>query len=122
MADEPEPDMTIGELRTHVDTRFARTDQRFDEVDRRFTEIDQRFDEVDRRFTEVDRRFTEVDRRFDELERRIAAEHAETRRHFEVVAERLEGHLRLFAERGDVDHQRLEDHETRIRTLEKRRR
>jgi len=80
MADETEPEMTIGELKT------------------------------------------EVDRRFTKLEKRISDEGARTRRHFDVVAGRLEGHLRLFGERGDVDHQRLEDHETRIGALEKRQR
>jgi hypothetical protein len=70
----------------------------------------------------VDERFDQVDRRFNELERQMVRGHAETRRHFDMVAERLEGHFRLLAERGDVDHQRLEDHETRIRILEKRRR
>jgi hypothetical protein len=48
MADEPEPEMTIGELKT--------------QVDRRFTELDER----------------------------ISDEGARTRRHFDVVAERLE--------------------------------
>jgi len=75
MADERKPDMTIEELKTHVDERFAG-----------------------------------VDVRFKELDKRLGAEHIQTRRHFELVAERLEGYFRLLAERGDVDHQRLEDH------------
>ena len=94
MAVEREPAMTIGELKTHVDERFNQVDQRFAQVDQRLTA----------------------------LERQMVEGQAETRRHFDMVAERLEGHFRLLAERGGVDHQRLEDHETRIRTLEKRRR
>jgi hypothetical protein len=36
----------LGDLRVHLDARFA-------EVDRRFTEVDRRFDAVDRRFDEM---------------------------------------------------------------------
>jgi hypothetical protein len=115
MADDHEPEMTIRQLKIHVDSGFERVDQHFEWVD-------QRFDQVDRRFDQVDRRFTEIDERFEALEKRIAEEHATTRRHLDIVAERLEGHFRLLAEGGDVDHQRIENHETRIRTLEKRRR
>jgi hypothetical protein len=122
MADDHEPEMTIRELKIQVDSGFERVDQRFEWVDQRFEQVDRRFEQVDRRFDQVDRRFTGIDERFEALEKRIAEEHATTRRHFDIVAERLEGHFRLLAARGDVDHQRIENHETRIRTLEKRRR
>jgi hypothetical protein len=93
MADEPDPEMIIGELKTHVD-------QRFSSVDERFVGVDQRFDQIDQWFAQIDERFAQVDRRFEELERRIVAEHTETRRHSDVVAERLEGHVRLSPSAG----------------------
>jgi hypothetical protein len=101
MADESQSEMTIGELKTHVDERFAG---------------------IDRRFQEVDRRFEHIDQRFLDLEKRIAEEGVKTRRHFDIVAESFKTEFRLFGERGDADHQQLEDHERRIRALESRRR
>jgi hypothetical protein len=73
MADEAEREMTLGELKAHIDQR-------------------------------------------------IAEEGVKTRRHFDIVAESFKEQFRLFGERGDADHQRIEDHENRIRALENRRR
>jgi hypothetical protein len=36
----------LGDLRAHVDTRFADVNRRFDAVDRRFDGVDRRFDEM----------------------------------------------------------------------------
>jgi hypothetical protein len=71
----------------------------------------------------MDGRFADVDRRFDRLEARIEAHineaAAETRRHFDVIAESLRAEIRLRLEGTDT---RLDNHEQRIQALEKRRR
>ena len=36
----------LGDLRSHMDARFADVDKRFNEVDRRFDQVDLRFEEV----------------------------------------------------------------------------
>jgi hypothetical protein len=95
---EDMPDLTVRELKTEIEGRFA---------------------DVDRRFGEVDRRFTEVDRRFDRLEARMHEEHIETRRHFDVIAEQLRTDMKLMVEGC---YSRLDNHERRIQALEKRRR
>jgi exonuclease VII large subunit len=127
MPDEPTPDMpdlSVRELKTEMDDRFhelkSEMDDRFHELT---SEMDNRFTQVDRRFADVDRRFAEVDRRFDRLEThfeaRLRAEHIETRRHFDIVAESLRSEIRLRLEGSDA---RLDNHERRIQSLEKRRR
>ena len=53
---------------------------------------------LDRRFEAVDRRFSEMDRRFEELRTEMRASDADTRRHFDVVAEDLKSRIQLVAE------------------------
>ncbi|PYM72416.1 MAG: hypothetical protein DME10_12790, partial [Candidatus Rokuibacteriota bacterium] len=53
---------------------------------------------LDRRFDAVDRRFAEMDRRLDELRAEMRVGDAETRRHFDVVAEDLKSRIQLVAE------------------------
>jgi len=60
--------------------------------------LDRRFEAVDGRFEAVDRRFVEMDRRFEELRAEMRAGHAETRRHFDVMAEDLKSRIQLVAE------------------------
>ena len=93
-----------GELRSHMDRRFAEVDRQFAEVDRRFAELhgemdrqfaelynemDRRFaelrNEMDRRFAEMDRRFAEMDQRFAEVDRQFA----EVGQRFADIRERL---------------------------------
>ncbi len=62
-------------------------------LNRRFTEVDARFDAVDRRFTEVDARLDEM-----ATKQELREQQAETRRHFEVVAEGLRSEIRQVAE------------------------
>jgi hypothetical protein len=112
MADSNQEDMqdlSVRELKTDMDGRFRELK----------TELDGRFAEVGGRFADVDRRFAEVDRRFDRLEARMGEEHVETRRHFDVVAEQLRTEMKLIVEGC---YARLDNHERRIQTLEKRRR
>jgi hypothetical protein len=60
------------------------------EMDAAFRAVHERFETVNERFKTVDHRFSAIDQRFSELEARITAEGERTRRHFDIVAERLE--------------------------------
>jgi hypothetical protein len=55
--------------------------------------IGKKFDQVDQRFEVIDRRFEEVATKGE-----VRARQAETRRHFDVVAEGLRGQMLLLAE------------------------
>lgn len=85
-------------------------------IDQRINDVliaqDRRFDAVDRRFEQVDRRFEQVDRRFDE-DRRIAAGQ------FEAMQKRSD---ERFASMMTALVGRLDNHETRIRRIEKKER
>jgi hypothetical protein len=84
------------------------------------TEMDGRFHDVK---TEMDGRFselkTELNGRFADADRRSHEEHIETRRHFVDVAEQLRTDMKLMVEGC---YSRLDNHEQKIRALEKRRR
>jgi phage shock protein A len=62
-------------------------------IGRRFDDVDQRFEQVDRRFEQVDRRFEQVATKDEAL-----ALQKETRRHFDVVAERMQSQIQVVAE------------------------
>jgi hypothetical protein len=96
---EDMPDLSVRELKTDMDGRFH--DLR--------TEMDGGFRDLR----------TEMDGRFRGLETRITEAAAETRRHFDVIAESLRAEMRLRLEGTDT---RVDDHERRIQALEKRRR
>ena len=72
--------------------------ERLDNVDARFGGVDARFEQVDARFDKIDARFEQVDSTFSEMYRLIVQEGERTRRHFDVVAEGLEGRIRLGLE------------------------
>jgi len=55
--------------------------------------IGKKFDQVDQRFGAIDRRFEEVATKGE-----VRAQQAETRRHFDVVAEGLRGQMQLLVE------------------------
>ena len=136
--------MKVIELKNEMDAAFV-------QVRERFAEVDARFAQVDKRFAQVDERFAQVDARFDRLEVRLASEvaglreeireeGATTRRHFDVVAESLRSDIQLIAaglatnnailaaSRADniSEHTTfvgaLDDHELRLRVLERSRR
>ena len=100
-----------------VDERFARIDERFVGIDERFARIDERFVGIDERFARMDERFDRMDERFDP---RIREEHETTRRHFDVMVEKIEAAVRVVAE-GHI-HLRtvLDNHEVRLQAIEKR--
>jgi hypothetical protein len=101
--------MTIEELHRTVvegfrksDERFTRIDERFVGIDERFARIDERFDRVDERFDRVDAEFVKVREEMREfhtaVEARIREEHETTRRHFDVMVEKVEAAVRIVAE------------------------
>ena len=109
--------MTIDELHQtlvnglkSVDERFVANDGRFDGIDKRFDGIDERLDSIDARFVELR----------SDLEARIKEESVTTRRHFDVMVEKVEAAVRIVAE-GHVHLKTIVDnHEVRLQTIEKR--
>ena len=123
--------MTIEELHREmvdgfraVDERFVANDERFDAVDKRFDAVDKKFDAIDRRFDAVDKKFDAVDEKFSalrsDLEARIKEEGDTTRRHFDVMVERVEAAVRIVAEGHAHLASVVDDHEVRLQTIEKR--
>ena len=123
--------MTIADLKKSMDARFG-------EHDTQFAAIDKRFDAIDARFAAVDARFDGIDARFDRLDARIVASEETTRRHFDIVAEQLRADMKLVIdkltsmndqisgatatnarEHGGFVHV-LDDHEVRIKALERK--
>ena len=92
--------MTIAQLKRSMDSRFRRVDQRF---------------------TRIDQRFGQVDLEFRRLRAEVRQQSEQTRRHFDVVAESLRDDLQLFAEAIRTNSERLDDHEIRLRRLERTR-
>ena len=76
---------------------------------------------MDSRFRRVDQRFRRVDLEFRRVREEVRQQSEQTRRHFDVVAESLRDDLRLFAEAIRANSERLDDHEVRLRRLERRR-
>ena len=71
-------------------------------------------------FEWIDARFERVDWELTTLRAEIRAEAETTRRHFDVMVERVEAHVRLVAEANAHHTTILDDHERRIQTIEKR--
>lgn len=83
------------ELTDYLDRRFDEFGQ---QLDSRFAAHDARFTTVDTKLAEHDARFTEHDGLLARLDARITESAAETRRHFDVIAEALMDQIRLVAE------------------------
>ena len=82
------------------------------------------FKRVDERFVANDERFDAIDAKFDalrsDLEARIKEEGDTTRRHFDVMVEKMEAAVRIVAE-GYVHLRAIgDDHEARLQAIEKR--
>jgi archaellum component FlaC len=123
---------------TRVDERFAANDQRFDRMDERFDRMDVRLDRMDERFDRIDERFDRLDERFGRvdaefgtvreemrelqvhLEARIREEGETTRRHFNVMVERVEAAVRIVAEGHTHLQSVVDDQEARLQANEKR--
>jgi tetrahydromethanopterin S-methyltransferase subunit G len=115
--------MKVSEFKTAMDGKFAA--------------VDERFERVDERFEQIDRRFEQVDGTLQDLRLLITSESEATRRHFDVVAEKMVSERNLSLDRSmataqqlvgltasnAADHvdfeRRLDDHDRRLETIEK---
>ena len=102
--------MTIGELHRVVVDGSRNVDERFAAHDERFRGIDDRLDRIEARFGELR----------SDLEAGIKEEGATTRRHFDVMVEKVEAAVRIVAERHIHLETVVDNHEARLQTLEKR--
>ena len=74
---------------------------------------------TDLRFDRLER--TKADKRdLIALQREVRRNGVETRRHFDIVAESLRDDLRIFADAIGLHSERLDGHEIRLSTLERR--
>ena len=92
-------------------------------------EMDSQFGEVRRKFAEIDQQFADLRR---DLEQKIAEEGERTRRHFDIVAERISSDVAVLAtnvvtlNQASADNRAehitllsaLSDHELRLRVVE----
>jgi hypothetical protein len=76
---------------------------------------------IDQRFEKVDEQFKKVDQRFIELETGLRTTAAETRAHFDAVAEKFRDDVRKIADGYDHHTTALDDHEARLQRLEQAR-
>ena len=125
--------MTLEDLHRTVVDGFARVDARLSGHDRQFVSVDERFVRIDERFARVDERFARVDERFDRvdaefvkvreemhrLDARIREEAETTRRHFNVMVEKVEAAVRIVAEGHSHLQDIVDNHERRLQVIEK---
>ena len=107
--------MMIEELRGRC-RRLRQYRQTIDAVEQRFVVVDERFARIDERFARMDQRFDRMEERFD---RRIREEHETTRRHFDVMVEKIEAAVRVVAEGHSHLRTVLDNHEVRLQAIEK---
>ena len=103
-----------------VDRRFDAMDERFDTMDQRFDAMDGRFEKVDGRFSHVDDEFARLHQEMKDMRAEIKAEGEMTRRHFNVMVERVEAAVRIVAEVNAHQGTVLGNHEMRLQAIEKR--
>ena len=84
----------VSELKTEVDGKFAAVDDRFGRVDRELEDLRQQIKSEG-----------EAVRRY--VDDRITSEHQATRRHFDVVAEKMMGERKLALDRSMATSQQL---------------
>ena len=70
------------------------------EMDRKFAAVDMRFERVEERFEQVDKRCEQVDGALQELRLLIKSEGEVTRRHFDVVVEKIVSERNLALDRS----------------------
>ena len=71
---------------------------------------------IGKKFDQVDQRFEGMDRRLDQMATKedVRAQQAETRRHFDVVAEGLRSQIQLVAEGVSAANQRLDGFQQKV--------
>lgn len=78
------------------------------EMDGQFAGVDARFKQVDARFEQVDARFERVEAKLEAVLQRVILEGETTRRHFDIVSERMQAELRLGLDVSTATNERLE--------------
>lgn len=115
---------TLETLGTKLDALGAKLDSFSSAVDTRFHQVDKRFEQVDKRFEQVDKRFEQVDRRFDELKSdlgtRIESVDAKVNPVLEGFANLVVKDSANAAAHSRIEG-RLEQHELRLKALERKR-
>lgn len=107
--------MMADDLRSDMKEGFARVDEQLVRIDGRFARVDERFAQVDERFDRVDAEFAAV-----RAEIRQSAE--DSRRYFLMLTERILDSVKQVADGHAHNSSRLDNHEKRLKTLEKARR
>ena len=84
--------------------------RRFDGIDENFKGIDEKFKGIDEKFTGIDQQLLTLATKSDVKEEGVA-----TRRHFDIVAEKMQADIALIAEeRLDVRQLALETRQTKL--------
>jgi septation ring formation regulator EzrA len=105
--------MTLDELQTEMRDGFKKVEERFKENGERFSKIDDRFSKIDHRLETIEAELLNV-------RAEIKSEGESTRRHFDMMVEKMADSVKIVAE-GTAHHSlRLDNHETRLKRLEKR--
>jgi archaellum component FlaC len=112
--------MTTDDVRTTVVEGFRKVEERLERVDQRLDTMDQRFEKVDERFSHIDDKFVRLDQAMKDMRAEIKAEGETTRRHFNVMVERVEAAVRIVAEVNAHQGTVLGNHEVRLQAIEKR--
>ena len=85
-----------------------------------FQRVEDRLAGHDQRFVGIDERFARMDERFETIDARIREESATMRRHFDVMVEKVEAAVKIVAEGHGHLQTVVDNHETRLHSLEKR--
>jgi archaellum component FlaC len=111
--------VTIDELRTEMLAGFANNGDRFATIDDRFATIDDRFKKVDDEFAKVR---AEITMSAETIRAEIKREGETTRRHFDIMVEKISDSVKIVAEATAHNSSRLDDHDARLKRLERPRR
>ena len=84
-----------------------------------FGRIDERFARIENRLAQNEARWVQNEARWAQNDVRLREETETTRRHFDAVAEQMQGSVRILAE-GHAHLITIGDNQSRLRTLEKR--
>ena len=114
--------MTLDEIYSELRDGFKKVDRAFARSDDKFATIDDRFATIDAKFAKIDDEFTKVHAEFATLRLEMKAEGETTRRHFDVMVEKITDSVKIVAEATLHNTSRLDNHETRLKRLEKPRR
>jgi hypothetical protein len=107
--------VTLRQFQRHVDRRF----DRLEKTKAGKSELRRLSARSDKRFAKFDKRFDQVDKQVAALRAQMHAHFSDARRHFDMVAESLRDDLRLFADGIHGNTERLDNHEARLRRLER---